>query len=121
MLGLWPLAAAGALRDGFDVRENSARSLRSPLQRVDSGWTSAARAKFANLKDLVAQSKHQPERRRYWETAACQALRRESLIFASDRDPVDVVLRRTEALLAHIKAMPGAPDLSAQNGELSQL
>ena len=121
MLGLWPLAAAGAHRDGFDVRENSARSLRSPLQRVDSGWTSAARAKFANLKDLVAQSKHQPERRRYWETAARQALRRESLIFASDRDPVDVVLRRTEALLAHIKAMPGAPDLSDQKGELSQL
>jgi hypothetical protein len=37
-----------------------------------------------------------------------------TLIWKSDRDPLDVVLRRTEALLAHVRAMPGAPDLAAE-------
>jgi hypothetical protein len=88
---------------------------------VQSGWTSAVQAEFASLKDLIVQSKRLPDRQQYWETAAHEALRRESLILASDRDPVDVVLRRAEALLAHIKTMPGAPGLSAQKAELSQL
>ena len=37
----------------------------------------------------------------------------QSLIWESDRTPVDVVLRRTEALLQHLKDLPKAPDLGA--------
>ena len=121
MFGLWPPAAAGPGRHGFDMHQRGVRAAGPSLQRMPSDWTSAARAQFAALKELVAQAKHQPEGRRYWQTTALQALRRESLILASDRDPVDVVLRRTEAMLVHIRTMPGAPDLSAQENELSQL
>ena len=41
-----------------------------------------------------------------------QAARAAATILPGDRDPADVVLRRTEALLAHIRTMPGAPDMS---------
>ncbi len=39
----------------------------------------------------------------------------------ADRNPVDVVLRRTEALLAHISQMESAPDLGQQSGRLNEL
>ena len=47
--------------------------------------------------------------------------RPESLILPTDRDPADVVLRRTEALLDHVAQLPGCPDLSAQRDELAKL
>ena len=50
-----------------------------------------------------------------------QTYDRESLILESDRDPLDVVLRRTAALLASIEKMPDAPDLSSQASRLQQL
>ena len=52
---------------------------------------------------------------------ASQTFRREASILESDRDPADVVLRRTAALLADLKSMPSAPELSAQAKELAQL
>jgi len=52
---------------------------------------------------------------------AGETYRREALILESDRDPVDVVLRRTAALLADIRRMSGAPDLSAPGAELKEL
>lgn len=48
-------------------------------------------------------------------------LNRHSLIWDTDRDALDVVLRRTRALLEHIKAMSNAPDLAESEQELSQL
>ncbi|MAG58957.1 MAG: hypothetical protein CMJ83_21935 [Planctomycetes bacterium] len=52
-----------------------------------------------------------------------QTLREESLILDSDRDPLDVILRRTAALLTDLARMraPRAPDLTPLAGELSQL
>lgn len=44
-----------------------------------------------------------------------------SLIAASDRDPLDVVVRRTRALLDDLCAMPGAPDLEAEAESLAGL
>ena len=52
---------------------------------------------------------------------APQTYRREASILESDRDPADIVLRRTAALLADIKKMRSAPDLSAQAKELAAL
>ena len=52
---------------------------------------------------------------------APETLRPESLIQPSDRDPADVVLRRTAALLADLKRMQPAPDLAAQEQELGRL
>ncbi len=50
-----------------------------------------------------------------------EALRRDALILAGDRTPDDVVCRRTAALLAHLRALPNAPDLTAEAAELAAL
>lgn len=48
-----------------------------------------------------------------------EAWRRDALILATDRTPVDVVRRRTRALLEHLRALPGAPDLGREAAELA--
>jgi len=50
-----------------------------------------------------------------------QAFQRDALFFPSDRDAVDVVLRRTGALLARLKTMVGVRDLSAEEAALADL
>jgi len=52
---------------------------------------------------------------------APETLREEALILDGDRDPLDVILRRTEALLADIGRMPEAPNLANLAGELGDL
>jgi len=55
------------------------------------------------------------------ERLAREALRPDALIQPSDRDPLDVVLRRTKALLDHLRTPAGAPDLAKEAGELEAL
>lgn len=43
-----------------------------------------------------------------------EALDREATVLPEDRDPLDVLLRRTRALLACLRPMEGAPDLAAE-------
>jgi len=50
-----------------------------------------------------------------------QVFRKESMILDSDRDPLDVVLRRSEALLTDIARLPEAPKLEKMKSELSAL
>jgi len=50
-----------------------------------------------------------------------ETLHEAALILDTDRDPVDVVLRRTQALLRDIRAMEGAPDLATETDELAAL
>jgi len=50
-----------------------------------------------------------------------ETYRAEALIAQSDRDPLDVVLRRTTALLEHIAHLPNARSLSAEKTELEAL
>lgn len=52
---------------------------------------------------------------------ADQVYETQALIQASDRDPVDVVLRRTAALLADIRSLRGAPSMDSYAGELAEL
>jgi hypothetical protein len=52
---------------------------------------------------------------------AQEAFKPEALILDSDRDPVDVILRRTEAVLNHIRQMTDAPDLSRLTARLTEL
>ena len=59
--------------------------------------------------------------RAYFARVANQALRPEALILESDRDPVDVVLRRTAALLADLKRTQAASELTSLERELNQL
>ena len=60
-------------------------------------------------------------RRAKFDQVAHETLCREALILDTDRDPTDVVLRRTAALLADIRAKPTAPDLSGAVAELEDL
>jgi len=59
--------------------------------------------------------------RRWFDRVAASTFRREALILATDRDPVDVVLRRTEALRSRLAEMPGAGALADEAGELRRL
>ena len=56
-----------------------------------------------------------------FEAKTGQTVRPESMILDSDRDPLDLVLRRTKALLADLRRMPNAPDLAARERELAAL
>ena len=60
-------------------------------------------------------------RREHFAKVADQTLRREALILDTDRDPLDVLLRRTEALLADLRRLPQAPDLSTAASELASI
>ncbi len=64
---------------------------------------------------------HDLHHRDVLKRVAGQAFRPESLIFDADRDPLDVILRRTESLLADIRRMPHAPDLRADAADLAVL
>ncbi len=61
------------------------------------------------------------KQRAHFERVANETFRRESLIWQADRDPLDVILRRTEALLADVRRMPHAPDLTAATAGLTAL
>ncbi len=52
---------------------------------------------------------------------AAQALRAEALILDTDRDPADIVLRRTGALLSHLCGLDNAPNLDAESKQLAAL
>ena len=60
-------------------------------------------------------------RRAAIERHAGQTFRPESLVLKTDRDPLDLVLRRTASLLELIEKLPGAPGLGAQAEELTAL
>jgi len=64
---------------------------------------------------------HDLGRRARFQALAEQAYDREALILDTDRDPLDIVLRRTSALLAAIRQMPQAPNLSGPAAKLEQL
>ena len=64
---------------------------------------------------------HDLRNRGHFQRVAAQAFRPEALILEGDRDPADVVLRRTAALVADLKRMPTAPALGALEAELARL
>lgn len=50
-----------------------------------------------------------------------EVLRKDALILAGDRTPPGIMLRRATALLRHLEAQPGAPDLRAEAASLAAL
>jgi hypothetical protein len=61
------------------------------------------------------------QRREHISRHAEQTFHRQSLILESDHDPLDVVLRRTKALVEDLNQMPGAPNLSKYENQLKDL
>jgi len=59
--------------------------------------------------------------RSWFDKVAAQALDKEALVLATDRDPLEIVLRRTEALASHLASTQGAPDLVKLVSELKGL
>ncbi len=60
-------------------------------------------------------------KRAYQRKIADEIHRSEASILDTDRDPLDIVLRRTKALLADVRQLAGAPDLQAQRKALTNL
>jgi hypothetical protein len=66
---------------------------------------------------LIDDLAHRPAFKR----VAAETFRPEALIIDADRDPLDVILRRAEALLADIRRMPRAANLGTAAAELAAL
>ncbi len=64
---------------------------------------------------------HDLQQRATFASRAEQTLRHESLILPSDRDPLDVLLRRTAVLLADLQPPLNSPDLSGSEKALCAL
>lgn len=61
------------------------------------------------------------KRRGVFEAHAPETFNKESLVFESDRDPLDIILRRTAALLKDISKLKSAPKLTTQAVALAEL
>ncbi|MBW8016699.1 MAG: hypothetical protein FVQ82_10965 [Planctomycetes bacterium] len=71
---------------------------------------------FGNLQMQIAQSKT-------WNMPRLEkeALRKDALILATDKTPIDIVLRRTAVLLKHLRTMPNGPALNNEEKALNAL
>ncbi|NLX55379.1 MAG: hypothetical protein GXY58_09730 [Planctomycetaceae bacterium] len=84
-------------------------------------WQSAQARLPAEWSHEYAALEQSLGNRNHFAQVADTTYRAEALILAEDRDPVDVVLRRTAALLAHLQRMPNAPQLDTHAASLRQL
>lgn len=81
-----------------------------------------ATLEFLRLKEqLDARRPDDPAYRKRTERLAKETLRPEALLLESDRDPVDVVLRRTQALLDDLTRNQGAKNLEGAARRLAEL
>ncbi len=72
------------------------------------------RSQFTRLEEEMKE--------RVWcDRVAGQTEHPAALLSASDRDPLDVVLRRSETLLAHLAGQPDAPNLADERNQLTAL
>lgn len=98
-----------------------------PDWRAGAGYVAAAGQKAPAAPDLAARwdkeydiVKSEIAGRKRLAALAPQTYRQDSLILQTDRDPTDVILRRTEALAADIRTLDGAPGLKALKARLAQ-
>lgn len=93
---------------GLTVGFWTATALAATIAR-SGGAAAPAADEFAELQRQIAD---QPKWNR--QRLAAETLRPEALILETDVTPVDVVWRRTGALLKRLATLPGAPDLRRQ-------
>jgi len=99
----------------------AARGGRAAPVRPAAGVPRPADAALGEVYDQYVALSYDIANKGRFDRIADQAFRREALILEGDRDPLDVVLRRTAALAADLAALPGCRDLSAMDGELARL
>jgi len=92
---------------------------------IAAGFAGAVHAEVVNLNDEIQNQfetiRHDLSRRAAIAGHAKETFREESLIPASDRDPADVVLRRTAALMADLKKTGKAKKFASFEKKLSEL
>lgn len=76
------------------------------------------RARFDDLQRHLEQF---PQSGARADVLAEQTFHRQALFFETDRDPVDVVLRRTATLVEHLENVPGAPNFDGEQARLDAL
>lgn len=68
-----------------------------------------------------AMLQHDLKQRSQFQRVAGQTFRRDSLVLETDRDPLDIILRRTEALWNDLRRLPNGPALSHRATALAAL
>jgi hypothetical protein len=123
---LSPLFGAGSvcavthgLEEPADTQPTAAETSGAPtteVPEVGHGWPAWRDAEFDELRRQIAD-------RPNWnhDRLAREVHRPEALILESDRTPVDVVWRRTHALLDHLRQREDAPDLAREAAALEAL
>ena len=106
------IAELRLLAEGVQFRAKTSSTF--DLVRPDGTPMSETDLQFAALKQDLRNRAH-------FARVAAQTYRPEALIHESDRDPVDVVLRRTAALLADLQRTSAAPELAPLEKELDKL
>ncbi len=91
--------------DKADFEKELEALMAAKVPAEDAKWREFARrtVKFVETEDQFGAIAHDISQRATFNTFAPETFRTESLILAADRDPTDVVLRRTAALLADLK------------------
>ncbi len=84
--------------------------------RVQAQW----QAEYKELSGRIA-GRHRDDARGLRKSTAARLLDEHSLVWETDRDPLDVVLRRTEALLTHLLRTHGKAEHRAMLRELGSL
>ncbi len=111
-----------ALSEVQGRRWASAAGLRLHVDGVEfRGKRSTAVVEIDELRRQFLVLQHDLQRKDYFASIADQAFRPEALILESDRDPADVVLRRTAALLNHLRKKQATPELDELAQQLSRL
>jgi len=110
---LWTsIAEMRVLVEGVEFRAKP--SSEYSLLRPDGSPMDELEVQFVVLKHDLRKAAH-------FLRVAPETFHPQSLIHDTDRDPVDVVLRRTAALVEDLEQTPGAPDLAALEKELDEL
>ncbi len=93
-----------------------------PGPGATSGASKGASGEFAEIeKRLRSRRPGDGKYRRRQEVLASQVAHKDALLLDGDRDPLDVVLRRTGALLDDLSGMKGAPGFDKEASELAEL
>ncbi len=106
------VAGLRLLVDGVDFRARA--TFVSPWHHADGTRKSEREREYIALVRDLRRGEH-------FARVAPETYHPESLIHETDRDPADVVLRRTAALLADLQATPGTSDLAPLAAELAAL
>jgi len=93
----------------FRARESVVEEIPHPEEHLDE-----MESQFAAIQQTLGNRAH-------FAGVAAETYHSEALVHPADRDPADVVLRRTSALLADLKTMRPAPALNALEPLLRQL